>query len=253
MARNHGDALLVAEGIEKSFPGTGEVLRGISFSLNAGEVKVIIGPSGSGKSTLLRCINLLTVPDKGRVFLDRIQIRDENKYIARQQIGFVFQHFNLFAHLTALENVTIGPKTVKGTKDSTARKIGEEYLEKVGLINKKDAYPAELSGGQQQRVGIARALAMEPKLILLDEPTSALDPELIGEVLVVLKDLTKDGLTMLVVSHEMEFAQAVAKEIIFMEKGKIIEQGPPTQFSNPQFERTRQFLRKINELREDHT
>ena len=227
------------------------MLRGISFKLDSGEVKVIIGPSGSGKSTLLRCINLLTLPDKGRVFLDGIQIRNENKYISRQEIGFVFQHFNLFAHLTALENVIIGPKTVKGTKASKARKIGEKYLEKVGLINKKDAYPAELSGGQQQRVGIARALAMEPKLILLDEPTSALDPELIGEVLVVLRNLAKDGLTMLVVSHEMEFAQAVAQEIIFMEKGKIIEQGPPEQFSNPKYERTKQFLSKINELRED--
>jgi len=251
MADNPPNELLKVDGIEKRFEGTGEVLRGISFTLNSGEVKVIIGPSGSGKSTLLRCINLLTFPDKGRVFLDGIEIGDENKYVARQQIGFVFQHFNLFAHLTALENVTIGPKTVKGTKDAKARNIGEEYLEKVGLINKKDAYPAELSGGQQQRVGIARALAMEPKLILLDEPTSALDPELIGEVLVVLRNLTKDGLTMLVVSHEMEFAQAVAKEIIFMEGGKIIEQGPPKQFANPHFERTKQFLRKIHELRED--
>ncbi len=251
MAHNSPNELLKVEGIEKSFDGTGEVLRGISFKISSGEVKVIIGPSGSGKSTLLRCINLLTFPDKGRIFLDGIEIGDENKYFARQQIGFVFQHFNLFAHLTALENVTIGPKTVKGTKDAEARTIGEEYLEKVGLINKKDVYPAELSGGQQQRVGIARALAMEPKLILLDEPTSALDPELIGEVLLVLRNLTKDGLTMLIVSHEMQFAQAVAKEIIFMEQGKIIEQGPPKQFSNPQFERTKQFLRKINELRED--
>jgi polar amino acid transport system ATP-binding protein len=239
--------LLLVEDLEKSYKGQGKVLDGISFQLNPNEVKVIIGSSGGGKSTLLQCINLLTPYDRGRIFLDGVQVREKNKNHCRQEIGFVFQHFNLFAHLTTLDNVTLGPTTVKGVPLKEARATARELLEKVGLKDKMASYPAELSGGQKQRLGIARALGMKPKLILFDEPTSALDPELIGEVLMIMKDLAREGMTMLIVTHEMGFAQAVSNEIIFIEKGRIVEQGPPEQFSNPVHERTRQFLHKIEE------
>lgn len=242
--------LLRVEDLHKRY-GREEVLRGISFSLEKGETKVIIGPSGTGKSTLLRCINRLTEPDRGRIFLEDVEITspkvDINK--VRAQIGFVFQDFNLFTHLTALDNVRLGLMRVKGLPKKQATERALRELARVGLADKAKAYPAELSGGQQQRVSIARALAMDPKLILFDEPTSALDPELIGEVLSVMVDLAKSGMTMLVVTHEMGFARSVADEIIFMEKGVIVEQGPPEQlFKHPRHPRTAEFLRRITEL-----
>ena len=227
------------------------MLAGVSFGMNKGETKVIIGPSGTGKSTLLRCINCLTPADRGRVWLEEEEITHTRTNInkIRAQIGFVFQNFNLFSHLTALGNVRLGPMKVKGMRKDEATRLAREELDRVGLADKANAYPAELSGGQQQRVSIARALAMFPKLILFDEPTSALDPELIGEVLEVMVSLAKEGMTMLVVTHEMGFARAVADEIIFMENGVIVEQGSPTQmFTHSKHQRTAEFLNKINEL-----
>jgi len=242
--------LLKVENIHKRY-GKEEVLKGVSFELERGETKIVIGPSGTGKSTLLRCINRLSLPDKGQVWLEGEEITHSKSNInqLRAKIGFVFQDFNLFSHLTALKNVSIAPMKVMRMKKEKAAKLAMEELERVGLGDKADAYPAQLSGGQQQRVSIARALAMSPKLILFDEPTSALDPELIGEVLEVMINLAKDGMTMLVVSHEMGFARSVADEIIFMEHGVIVEQGPPQQlFSNPKHQRTGEFLHKITEL-----
>lgn len=242
--------LLRVEDIHKQY-GKDKVLCGVSFGMEKGETKVIIGPSGTGKSTLLRCINRLTPADQGHVWLEDEEITHTRTNInkIRAQIGFVFQSFNLFAHLTALGNVRIGPVKVKGMKKDAATRLAMEELEQVGLAEKADAYPAELSGGQQQRVSIARALAMSPKLILFDEPTSALDPELIGEVLEVMVSLAKEGMTMLVVTHEMGFARAVADEIIFMENGVIVEQGAPKQmFTNAVHARTGEFLNKISEL-----
>lgn len=242
--------LLRVEDLHKRY-GKEDVLKGVSFSLDKGETKVIIGPSGTGKSTLLRCINRLTEPDRGRIWLEDLEITGPKVNInrVRSQIGFVFQDFNLFTHLTALDNVRLGLMRVKGMnkKDATERAMAE--LARVGLADKASAYPAELSGGQQQRVSIARALAMDPKLILFDEPTSALDPELIGEVLAVMEELARSGMTMLVVTHEMGFARTVADEIIFMEKGVIVEQGPPEQlFRSPKQPRTAEFLRRITDL-----
>jgi len=242
--------LLKVEDIHKRY-GTEEVLRGVSFEVERGETKVFIGPSGTGKSTLLRCVNQLTPPDRGRVFLEGAEVTHHKADInrLRASIGFVFQDFNLFAHLTALQNVAIGPSKVKHAGKEQARTRALAELERVGLGDKANAYPAQLSGGQQQRVSIARALAMDPKLILFDEPTSALDPELIGEVLEVMIELAREGLTMLCVTHEMGFARSVANEIIFMEHGVIVEQGPPQQmFSDPKHQRTGEFLRKISEL-----
>jgi len=244
------NTLLRVEDIHKRY-GKEEVLKGVSFEMLKGETKVIIGPSGTGKSTLLRCINCLTPADKGRVWLEDEEITHTRTNInkIRAQIGFVFQSFNLFSHLTALGNVRIAPMKVKGMKKAEATRLAMEELGRVGLGDKVDAYPAELSGGQQQRVSIARALAMFPKLILFDEPTSALDPELIGEVLEVMISLAKEGMTMLVVTHEMGFARAVADEIIFMEHGVVVEHGPPAQlFTNPEHRRTGEFLNKITEL-----
>jgi len=245
-----GDVILRVENLHKSY-GDNHVLRGVSMQIQRGETKVVIGPSGTGKSTLLRCINQLSVPDQGRVWLGgkEITCRKENINCIRAEIGFVFQSFNLFTHLNALANVRIGPMRVKGMKKNAATRLAMEELERVGLVDKADAYPAELSGGQQQRVSIARALAMFPQLMLFDEPTSALDPELIGEVLEVMVSLAKEGMTMLVVSHEMGFARSVSDEIIFMEDGDILEQGPPEKFfTSPKEERTREFLSKITEL-----
>ena len=242
--------ILKVEDLHKRY-GHEEVLKGISFEVRRGETKVIIGPSGTGKSTLLRCINRLTPPDKGRIWLDGVEVTHPGTNInkIRAQIGFVFQDFNLFTHLTALDNVRLGLLKVKRLDRGKATEIALRELERVGLADKAKAYPAELSGGQQQRVSIARALAMDPKVILFDEPTSALDPELIGEVLEVMIDLAKSGMTMVVVSHEMGFARSVADEIIFMEKGVIVEQGPPEQlFTNPRHPRTAEFLHKITEL-----
>lgn len=244
------EVVLRVEDIHKAY-GDNEVLRGVSLDLGRGETKVVIGPSGTGKSTLLRCINQLTLPDRGRVWLGETEItsRHTNINLIRAQIGFVFQSFNLFTHLNALDNVKIGPMRVKRMEKAGATALAKEELARVGLADKASAYPAELSGGQQQRVSIARALAMSPQLILFDEPTSALDPELIGEVLEVMISLAREGMTMLVVSHEMGFARSVADEIIFMENGIVLEQGPPSQlFSNAKQARTRAFLQKITEL-----
>jgi polar amino acid transport system ATP-binding protein len=245
-----GNVVLRVENLHKRY-GKEEVLRGISFELARGETKVVIGPSGTGKSTLLRCINQLSLPDAGDVWLEDVEITNRKVDInaVRQSIGFVFQDFNLFSHLTALRNVSIGLTKVKKMKKEDALEKARSELARVGLADKTDAYPAELSGGQQQRVSIARALAMDPKLILFDEPTSALDPELIGEVLSVMIGLARSGMTMLVVSHEMGFARAVADEIIFMEGGVILEAGSPAQlFTHSKHERTKQFLHKITEL-----
>ncbi|MEA3431840.1 MAG: amino acid ABC transporter ATP-binding protein [candidate division WOR-3 bacterium] len=241
--------VLEVKNIKKSY-GKERVLDGVSFSLNKGEAKVIVGPSGTGKSTLLRCINYLTEPDDGEVYLEAKKIGEAiSKNEARTRIGFVFQHFNLYKHLTALRNVTLALEKVGGMSKKRAKDKGLWELERVGLADQANKYPGELSGGQQQRVGIARALSMSPVLVLFDEPTSALDPELIGEVLEVMKELAEENLTMLVVTHEMGFAQSVASEIFFMENGRIVESGPPTDLiHNPREKRTKEFLRNISKL-----
>ena len=240
--------ILKIEDLHKRF-GDNEVLKGVSLELKQGENKVIIGPSGTGKSTLLNNVNRLVPPDQGKIYLDGELITPQNINKMRQEIGFVFQDFGLFNHLTALGNVRVGLIKVKKMDKKDATELAMEELRRVGLEDAAGQYPAELSGGQKQRVGIARALAMQPKLILFDEPTSALDPELIGEVLNVMKDLAQEGMTMLVVTHEMGFARTVSDEIIFMEHGNIVEQGPPKQlFNNPEVERTREFLFKLTEL-----
>ncbi len=247
------ELILQVKDIHKSF-GDKEVLKGISFEVHKGETKVIIGPSGMGKSTLLRCINQLTIPDKGTIWIwlrgqevNHHNVREINQF--RQKIGMVFQDFNLFDHLNAVRNVEIALIKVKGMKKQEARDKAMSELKKVGLAKQAFLYPAELSGGQKQRVSIARALAMDPEVMLFDEPTSALDPELIGEVLGVMQKLAQDGMTMVVVTHEMGFARSVADEIIFLEKGRILESGPPEKlFYQPEYERTRKFLFKLTEL-----
>lgn len=242
--------ILKVEEIYKRY-GKEEVLRGISFEVRKGETKVIIGPSGSGKSTLLRCINQLTIPDKGQVWLEGEEVTHTKKNINqfRQKMGMVFQDFNLFDHINALGNVEIGLIRVKGMDKNGAREKAMEELKQVGLEKQAYLYPAQLSGGQKQRVSIARALAMNPSVMLFDEPTSALDPELIGEVLEVIKKLAINGMTMVVVTHEMGFARSVANEVIFIESGRIIDQGSPYKlFTNPKHERTKKFLYKITEL-----
>jgi len=227
------------------------VLKDLSFEINSGEVICIIGPSGSGKSTLLRCINFLEKPDHGEIEVDGVLVEARGKGAAyhrrihdlRLRTGMVFQHFNLFPHMTALDNVIEGPITVKGVKRVEAVEIGMQNLEKVGLADKRDEYPSRLSGGQQQRVAIARAIAMQPQVMLFDEPTSALDPELISEVLGVMQQLVEEGMTMLIVTHEIGFARDFAHRIIFMDEGRFAEIGTPSQiFENPQDERTRAFL-----------
>ncbi len=229
--------------------GDFQVLRDINLQVIPGEVVVIIGPSGSGKSTILRCINALEPIQKGKIWIDDISIHDvkpSQQHLVRRRIGMVFQQFNLFQNKTALENVTISPIKVLKQSVQTARERGQQYLERVGLPDKADSYPSELSGGQQQRVAIARALALEPELMLFDEPTSALDPEMIKEVLDVMKDLAQTGMTMVVVTHEMAFAREVADRILFMDEGQIVEEATPDVFfSNPHNERTKQFLSKI--------
>ncbi|QOR68197.1 amino acid ABC transporter ATP-binding protein [Cytobacillus suaedae] len=237
--------------LHKTF-GELQVLKGIDLDIPKGKVIVVIGPSGSGKTTFLRCLNILEVPTKGSLSIDQ-QTLDFTKKVPKGQIppfrrltGMVFQNYNLFPHKTALENVMEGPMIVNKEEKSKVEGRARILLDKVGLGDKVDVYPFQLSGGQQQRVGIARALAMEPKVMLFDEPTSALDPELVGEVLKVMKDLANEGMTMVVVTHEMRFAKEVADEVLFMDQGVIIEKGQPDQiFSNPKEERTKQFLRLI--------
>jgi ABC-type polar amino acid transport system ATPase subunit len=234
------------EDVEKRF-GDNVVLDGIDVTVDQGEVLVVIGPSGSGKSTLLRCINLLEPIQRGRIFFegDEITRKGVNQSAVRQRIGIVFQQFNLFPHLKALDNVTLAARRVKKESRRTAEERGRGLLARVGLEEKADSYPHQLSGGQQQRVAIARALMMEPHVMLFDEVTSALDPELVGEVLVVMRDLAESGMTMVVVTHEMQFARDVGDRLIFMDDGHIVEEGkPPEVLSNPREERTRRFLRR---------
>ena len=252
-------AMVETQNVHKYFHNN-EVLRGVSMRVAKGEVVVIIGPSGSGKTTFLRCINHLEKINKGKILIDGEPmgyreegdkvVEDTEKNIARMrsEIGMVFQRFNLFPHMTALQNIMEAPCQVKGVPREQAERRARELLAKVGLSEKADAYPARLSGGQQQRVAIARALAMDPKLMLFDEATSALDPELVGEVLKVMRQLAEEGMTMMVVTHEMSFARDVADRVIFMDGGVIVEQGKPSDiFSNPREERTRSFLRKVLE------
>lgn len=239
------DLILRVEDLHKRY-GDHEVLRGVSLTLGRGETKVVMGSSGTGKSTLLRCINHLSPPDQGRVLLDGTVLTPRNINAMRRQIAFVFQDFNLFTHLKVVDNVTVGQRRILKRGKAEARDRAMEVLERVGLADRAQYYPAQLSGGQQQRASIARALAMDPQVILFDEPTSALDPELTGEVVAVMQQLAGDGMTMLVVSHEVGFARTAADEIIFMDGGTIVEQGPPESlFANPTHERTRSFLRVI--------
>ncbi len=228
--------------------GDNEVLKGIDFHVDNGQVVCVIGPSGSGKSTLLRCVNLLETPTSGKIFVEGIEITDPDIDVdkVRSRIGIVFQAFNLFPHLSVLRNLTIAQQRVKGRNKDEAVAVAHRNLEKVGLSEKVDAYPAHLSGGQQQRVAIARALSMDPDMMLFDEPTSALDPELVGDVLAVMKDLASEGMTMMVVTHEMGFAREVGNHLVFMDGGVIVEEGDPREvLGNPQHERTQSFLSKV--------
>lgn len=239
--------MIKVENLYKQF-GDNEVLKNISTSIDSGEVVSIIGPSGSGKSTFLRCLNLLEDPTKGKVWINNQDITDRKTDISkvRQEIGMVFQHFYLFPHMTVLQNLTYAPMRVKGESRETAEKKGRELLAKVGLSEKESAYPNNLSGGQKQRVAIARALAMEPKLMLFDEPTSALDPEMVKEVLNVIKDLAHTGITMAIVTHEMGFAREVSDRIMFLDEGKLLEEGSPEEFfKNPKTTRAKDFLEKV--------
>jgi len=254
---NDGMPLVHAVNIMKAFHGN-QVLKGIDVNVRKGQVVCLLGPSGSGKTTFLRCINQLETIDGGRIWVDGELMGYEdragtlhrltNKAIAaqRREIGMVFQRFNLFPHKTALENIMEAPIQVKGENKAQVRERAIALLERVGLQDKPSAYPSQLSGGQQQRVAIARALAMQPKLMLFDEPTSALDPELVGEVLAVMRELASDGMTMIVVTHEMSFAREVADHVVFMDGGVVVEQGDPTSvINNPQHDRTRSFLRRV--------
>ncbi|GAA4640029.1 amino acid ABC transporter ATP-binding protein [Actinoallomurus vinaceus] len=243
---NDGAAVQVIE-LHKAF-GDLEVLRGIDFEVRHGEVVCIIGPSGSGKSTLLRCVNLLEEPTAGAVYVGGLELTDPDVDIdaARRRIGMVFQQFNLFPHLSVLGNVTIAQRKVLRRSAEEAERVARENLARVGLADKVDAFPAQLSGGQQQRVAIARALAMGPEVMLFDEPTSALDPELVGDVLAVMRKLALEGMTMLVVTHEMTFAREVADRVVFMDGGVIVEEGPPSKVvGDPEHARTRRFLSRV--------
>jgi polar amino acid transport system ATP-binding protein len=241
-------ALLRVDDLSKNY-GDEVVLNGIDFEIDRQDVQVLMGPSGSGKSTVLRCVNRLTQPDSGEIHLSGEDTSAMDVNDLRRQVGMVFQNFNLFTHLTALENVMLGPRRVLGLSKGEASEHAERELDQVGLGDQLDSYPAELSGGQKQRVGIARALAMDPELMLFDEPTSALDPELIGEVLSVMRDLAEGGMTMLVVTHEMGFARQAATDAMFLDGGRIIERGPPEQlFESPTNQRTETFLDRLTEL-----
>ena len=252
-----GHPMVKAEGVHKSF-GLAHILKGIDLEVNAREVFCLIGPSGSGKSTFLRCINHLEKISAGRLYVDGdlvgyrqkgdklYELKEKEVAARRRDIGMVFQRFNLFPHMTAVENVMEAPVQVKRESKSAARERAERLLDRVGLGDRKNHYPAQLSGGQQQRVAIARALAREPKLMLFDEPTSALDPELVGEVLDVMRDLAESGMTMIVVTHEMGFAREVCDSLVFMDDGVVVESGHPREvLANPQHERTRSFLSKV--------
>jgi len=242
-----GEPLVDVRGLRKSF-GALEVLKGIDLQVHPGEVVCVIGPSGSGKSTLLRCVNLLEEPTAGVVRIGALEVTDPDVDIdlVRRHVGMVFQQFNLFPHLSVLRNCTIAQDKVLGRRGEAAETIARAMLARVNLDDKLDAFPAQLSGGQQQRVAIARALSMEPDLMLFDEPTSALDPELVGDVLTVMRRLADEGMTMLVVTHEMAFAREVAHRVVFMDDGVIVEEGTPAQvLGDPQEERTREFLRRV--------
>ena len=239
--------MITIKNLKKTF-GELEVLKGIDEHIEKGEVVVVIGPSGSGKSTFLRCLNLLETPTEGEIFIDGEKINDPKVDVnrIRQKMGMVFQHFNLFPHLTILKNVTLAPVQLKKMTKQQAHDKAIELLGKVGLADKANAYPSQLSGGQKQRVAIARALAMEPEIMLFDEPTSALDPEMVGEVLDVMKGLANTGMTMVVVTHEMGFAREVGTRLLFMDQGIVMESGKPADiFENPQNERTQKFLRSV--------
>lgn len=245
--RTEGESMIKIEGLVKSY-GNLEVLKGIDYEIKEKEVIVIIGASGSGKSTLLRCINLLEEITDGAVYIDGVKVNDPKTDIneLRKEVGMVFQQFNLFPHMTVLDNITIAPIKVRKMNPKEAEQLALELLAKVGLSDKANAYPEQLSGGQMQRVAIARALAMKPKVMLFDEPTSALDPEMVKEVLDVMKQLAQEGMTMVVVTHEMGFAREVADRVLFIDGGYLVEEGTPEEiFGNPQNERTKAFLGKV--------
>lgn len=240
-------SMIEINNLHKHF-GKLEVLRGIDQSIEQGEKVVVIGPSGSGKSTFLRCINLLETPTDGQIFIDGEEITNPKVNVnkIRQKMGMVFQQFNLFPHLTIMDNITLAPIKIKKMSKDAAKEKAMELLERVGLAEKADNYPAQLSGGQQQRIAIARALAMDPEIMLFDEPTSALDPEMVGEVLEVMKGLADAGMTMIVVTHEMGFAREVGSRLLFMDQGVVLEEGLPADiFENPQHDRTKEFLSKV--------
>lgn len=242
------ETLLKIENLKKNF-GKLEVLKGISTEIRPGEVVVMIGPSGGGKSTFLRCMNLLDEPTSGKIVFkgeDIVSASEREKNLIRSEMGMVFQHFNLFPHLTILDNITLAPRLVRGVSRADAEKKAMDLLARVGLVDKAKCYPQQLSGGQKQRVAIVRALAMEPRMMLFDEPTSALDPEMVGEVLDVMKDLARQGMTMVVVTHEMRFARDVATRVLFLEGGTIEEEGTPAEiFGNPKSDRLKLFLGKV--------
>ena len=247
MGTADGIPLVLLEGVNKSF-GDHQVLHDIDLAVAPGEVVVVIGPSGSGKSTLCRCINRLETIESGTIAIDGVPLPAEGKQLAelRADVGMVFQSFNLFAHKSVLDNITLGPVKARGTSTAEAERRARELLDRVGLADKADAMPAQLSGGQQQRVAIARALAMDPKVLLFDEPTSALDPEMINEVLEVMTGLARDGMTMVVVTHEMGFARSAAQRVVFMAEGRIVEVASPADFfERPQSDRAKDFLSKI--------
>jgi len=243
------ETLIQITGLEKQYPNGFRALNGITTDIKRGEVVVVIGPSGSGKSTFLRCLNLLEIPTGGKIIVDGTDVTDKktdiNKY--RQKMGMVFQHFNLFPNMTILRNMTLAPTKLKGESKTEAEERALQLLDRVGLRDRANSYPSQLSGGQQQRIAIVRALCMEPEVMLFDEPTSALDPEMVGEVLDVMKDLARDGMTMVTVTHEMGFARDVADRILFIDHGQILEQGSPEQvFEHPEAERLKNFLAQIH-------
>ena len=247
MSDKYNGPLIRAVNVKKNF-GDQEVLKGIDLEVNEGDVVVIIGPSGSGKSTFLRCLNLLEVPTDGHILFEGTDITDKkvNIDLHRQKVGMVFQHFNLFPHMNVMKNLTLGPIKLQGKKPEEAEKEAMELLKLVGLADRADAYPNQLSGGQKQRIAIVRALCMKPEVLLFDEPTSALDPEMVGEVLNVMRDLARSGMTMIVVTHEMGFAREVANRVVFMDEGSLMEENTPEEFfSHPKNERLQSFLSKV--------